>query len=74
MSENKPPAYRWIVTLPTGQFSVDAAYPVTDDGHLLLKECNELYPLLGRWNDYLVHICSKKSSRRRIPKPVAREG
>jgi hypothetical protein len=39
MPENPPPAYRWTVSLSDGQrFSVEAAYPVIDDGHMLLKD------------------------------------
>jgi hypothetical protein len=33
------PAYKWTVTLADGShFSVEAAYPVIEDGHMLLKD------------------------------------
>jgi hypothetical protein len=39
MPDNPPPAYWWAVSLPDGQiFEVEAAYPVIDDGHMLLKD------------------------------------
>lgn len=40
MPENKPPVYSWTVGLADSStsFTVDAAYPVIDDGHMLLKD------------------------------------
>jgi hypothetical protein len=39
MPDNPPPAYRWTVSLTDGQsFPVEAAYPVIEDGHMLLKD------------------------------------
>ena len=35
---NPPPAYWWTVSLSDGQrLLIEAAYPVIDDGHMLLK-------------------------------------
>jgi hypothetical protein len=38
MPDNPPPAYWWTVSLSDGQrLLIEAAYPVIDDGHMLLK-------------------------------------
>jgi hypothetical protein len=39
MPENNLTAYTWTVTLTDGsRFSVDAVYPVIEEGHMLLKD------------------------------------
>jgi hypothetical protein len=40
MPDNPPPAYRWAVNLADepGLRTVEAAYPVFDDGHMILKD------------------------------------